>query len=535
MRFLLIQLKNFGSYKSVEFNFTEQGLSLLQGTTGAGKSTLQDSIPWVLFGKTAKDGNVDDIRSWDCTEPTEGILHLEHKGIHYTATRVRGKPQQNDLYFVKDSDPNILIRGKDITDTQKLLNQVLGVSAELYLTSVYFNEFSGSSKFFTDPKSKKRELFELITNLSFPVVLQEITQAKKKETKKTLDQVERQALSVSAQIEQLGKIKNKLVSEHHGYETNKLNKIEKLETSIRVFEENKRLELEFLQLKSVEFENKLIREMQEINTRLDQLIETPTETCPLCKQQNESFVKAHQEKKYLETRLKEIKHLGNPVLIQINTMSASISPNLSALEALKQQENPHRTSIEDCNEEIHSLSVKHAAQISQQESLRHNLLSFEQLNTLSIQMRGLLLEQKIQDIEAKTNHYLNSYFDGEISITLQLEGGDDLNLEIDKNSHSCSYTQLSRGQRSILRLAFSVAIMEEAANEAGIDFSCLFFDEVLDGLSSALKVKAINLFRELNTRHETVMVIDHASEIEHEFDKRFIVTLCNDESKIEEL
>jgi DNA repair exonuclease SbcCD ATPase subunit len=74
--------------------------------------------------------------------------------------------------------------------------------------------------------------------------------------------------------------------------------------------------------------------------------------------------------------------------------------------------------------------------------------------------------------------------------------------------------------------------MEIAANNAGIHFDFLFFDEVLDGLSSGLKLKALGLFQELELRHNTVIVTDHATELFDRFDNRFNVTLKDDRSTI---
>ena len=42
-------LDNFGSYEHLEFNFNESGLTLIQGPTGAGKSTLFDGPAWVCY------------------------------------------------------------------------------------------------------------------------------------------------------------------------------------------------------------------------------------------------------------------------------------------------------------------------------------------------------------------------------------------------------------------------------------------------------------------------------------------------------
>ena len=86
----------------------------------------------------------------------------------------------------------------------------------------------------------------------------------------------------------------------------------------------------------------------------------------------------------------------------------------------------------------------------------------------------------------------------------------------------------------MLKLCFSVSVMEAAANRAGEHFNVLCFDEVLDGLSSELKLKALGIFQELEMCHESILVTDHAPELFSHFSRRFNVTLHNDCSIVEE-
>ena len=128
MRLLEIDVTNFGSYKRFSFDFTNRGLVLIQGHTGSGKSTALDAVVWMLYGQTAKDGNADDIRSWFCSEDeeTHGILNIGIGTSSIGITRIRGKV--NDLYWVEESSEEVH-RGKDLTETQKLLEKRLGVSS----------------------------------------------------------------------------------------------------------------------------------------------------------------------------------------------------------------------------------------------------------------------------------------------------------------------------------------------------------------------------------------------------------------------
>jgi len=156
----------------------------------------------------------------------------------------------------------------------------------------------------------------------------------------------------------------------------------------------------------------------------------------------------------------------------------------------------------------------------------------DQLYDLSFKLRGELLRQSIKHVEVNTNRLLETYFDSALRVSFELSKLDDLNVTIAKNGNECSYRQLSKGQRGLLKLCFSISIMEIAANKAGLKFETLFFDEALDGLDTELKLKAYNLFAELEKSHSSVLVIDHNSELQSLFTKQYHVKLVNEESEI---
>src|ERR1700733_14163073 len=125
MKLLSGEFHNFGSYDRFEIDFTETGLTLLYGPTGAGKSSIPDMVAWCLYGVTGKNGNADDVRSWNNPqEPTSGTLQLwRHGKVFMLVDRIRG--DKNDLYYRRyESDQPS--RGKDMPETQKRINELLG-------------------------------------------------------------------------------------------------------------------------------------------------------------------------------------------------------------------------------------------------------------------------------------------------------------------------------------------------------------------------------------------------------------------------
>ena len=175
MRILKATAHNFGSYSLIDFEFTDKGLTLISGPTGTGKSTLADIIPWGLFGVTAKGGLADEVRTWNADEVTSVVLYLESLII----VRIRGKGGKgNDLYFQHTGKDRI--RGKDLNDTQRLINQHLGITPETYLAGAYFHEFSQTASFFTTSAKIRRQITEQMADLDLAKTLAlELTETRK--------------------------------------------------------------------------------------------------------------------------------------------------------------------------------------------------------------------------------------------------------------------------------------------------------------------------------------------------------------------
>jgi ABC-type Mn2+/Zn2+ transport system ATPase subunit len=76
--------------------------------------------------------------------------------------------------------------------------------------------------------------------------------------------------------------------------------------------------------------------------------------------------------------------------------------------------------------------------------------------------------------------------------------------------------------------------MEASANKNSTHFGSLFFDEALDGLDNALKLRSYDLFCELEKKHDSIFVIEHNNDLQTLFSKLYYVRLEGDESFIEE-
>jgi DNA repair exonuclease SbcCD ATPase subunit len=270
MKITKVIAKNFQSYAELDFEYSDLGLTLVSGQTKAGKSTVMDAPCWILFGTTSKESAADDVRSWFAEEETVGQLRVELPGEVLWITRKRGKrSSQNDLYFQVEGTLE-QVRGKDATDTQRMLTERLGVDQELYIAGSYLHQFSKADQFFISKAKDRRETLERIADLSLPVMLGERASEARKLAKKGIDEVEQGAARLEGKFEAEGNAVitcsrdiddwedkyqadlNNLQSRSDGYEAAKAEKVSR-------------------QVDKIEALSKMIRPAEEYEVRLNQV------------------------------------------------------------------------------------------------------------------------------------------------------------------------------------------------------------------------------------------------------------------------
>lgn len=88
-----LTISAFGSYAvktEIDFSREQQGIFLITGDTGAGKTTIFDAITYALYGQTSggeRSGNM--MRSQYATAATETYVELTfaYRGMTYSIRR----------------------------------------------------------------------------------------------------------------------------------------------------------------------------------------------------------------------------------------------------------------------------------------------------------------------------------------------------------------------------------------------------------------------------------------------------------------
>jgi DNA repair exonuclease SbcCD ATPase subunit len=539
VRILHVAVENFGSYEKLDLDLASLGLTLIHGKTGSGKSTLQDMARWILFGETSNGGGVDEVRNWTKSAPTVGHCELLLADSKIAVTRIRGKSTENDLYWTIHGYEK-QHRGKDIKETQKLLEKQLGVSSDLYASGGIFNEFSPSGSFFSLKAEKRRQVLENLAKLDFPVRLNEKASDERKSVRAEIRKLDLEYSAGSGKLQALQVSHERTLESERRWGSDVQRDLESLGRKSLYFsvEKNQKVreieaEIETLR-KGVKGSEQLEKELAEIQAAIDQA-SVACKTCggpvdyshknQLIYKRNDLFT-AFNKNQMLCQRLEQLSASLSAAQTWENPYDAQIREKAEA-------PNPFTTQLDQIEDDIDVTEAKLVLTSERLAYLKERDAALGHLADLSQSLRATLLDRAVRDLEAKTNEYLETYFGSEIRIAFSLEGADRLEVSIKKSGYDSHYTRLSRGQRCMLKLCFGVSLMKASANANGVHFDQLFFDEVLDGLDTDLKLQAFGLFEKLATEHSGVFLTDHCDEFKQMFDTKIRVSMVGDTSEVE--
>jgi DNA repair exonuclease SbcCD ATPase subunit len=535
LKILSCHLENFASYKQLDFEFDGQGLALIHGATGSGKSTLCDAIPWVLFGKTAKGGNADEVLSWNGGQ-AKGFITLEINNKKYVIMRSR-KP--NDLYYCEDELYADAIRGKDLTDTQRIINNLLGITYELYLSGAYFHEFSQTAQFFTTTPKNRRTICEQITDLTLAKSIQDKAAIQVKEITAELVDVKVKITKLTVEIttlqEVLSETERDLVNWYEFQDTQR-SRLQKRRDSFDKAQSEKLNSLHTSINSAYDsYIDPEIYQKEIIGIQYD--MPSETEKCITCgvpynnikRQELKDRITALEYKVYDSKKLLEkIRDLES----QIENLSNSENPFILELKKLEEQKSPSSAQIDSLKDQISMKSALLQKLKDQEDELTLAEADLELLLEVIADFRGTVVKNTLIYLQDRTNELLSSYFDAEIKVELDIEDADKLEVSITKDGNQCAYTQLSKGQRQLLKLCFGVSVMKTIANHHAVRFEQIFLDEALDGLDENFKIKALRMLETIALDYGSVFLVEHSSEIKAAIDKKYRVELINGASQI---
>lgn len=175
-----LQIEGFGSIQNpLVFNLDRKGINLVKGQNGHGKTTLFTALIWALYQINPKGGNVNSVATWEhdrlpTFEGTRVSVTIEIKGKYYTIVRhlnYKGKTfgyagGSKLMVFISEqgAEPQ-LYEGQHKSDSQSLVNELLGMDGKTFLSSVLFGQ--RMKRLIEADNEEKRQLFDKLFELSF--------------------------------------------------------------------------------------------------------------------------------------------------------------------------------------------------------------------------------------------------------------------------------------------------------------------------------------------------------------------------------
>jgi DNA repair exonuclease SbcCD ATPase subunit len=249
-RIIGIEVENFLSFKTLKYEYKPMGLTLVEGydedlavNTGAGKSTFLDAPVYALFGETSKNLKSDEVLNRNVGKNLYANIKLQSEDGEYTIHRYRRHHQfENDLFITNPSGQEI--RGKDNRETQKLIEQIIGCSFEVFLKSTYFTQFGNIDRFLSASDTEKKKLISEITDLSIYDEMQEEVKKVISLEEKTVEKLISEFNQVRYGLDMLKQRKEALQKDYDDWFILHADRLKTLESNYNLFETNRLAEIE---------------------------------------------------------------------------------------------------------------------------------------------------------------------------------------------------------------------------------------------------------------------------------------------------
>jgi DNA repair exonuclease SbcCD ATPase subunit len=202
MRLGEMTVQNFLSIQDAEMDFSNKGLVLVQGSNedstafdsnGAGKSTLVSESPtWCIYGKTIRGFKPDKVVNRIAEKNTRVSLKVyDDMGDEYEIIRHRKHKEHKNHVLLYRNGENIT--GKSDTDTDKMIEDIIGMDFVTFSNSIMFGQGAGT-------------MFALATDATQKQVLERMLQIElfkdmQEQAKKSLAEEEKKISDVTANIQ----------------------------------------------------------------------------------------------------------------------------------------------------------------------------------------------------------------------------------------------------------------------------------------------------------------------------------------------
>ncbi|WP_420631395.1 AAA family ATPase [Candidatus Leptofilum sp.] len=201
-----LEISNFLSYRETAvLPFAGIHLACISGANGAGKSTILDSITWVLFGQSRSRSDDDLVNRLSAIddEAAEVSLEFELESTLYKVTRSKrkGKITRLDLQIAAgDNAWKTLTEGK-LRDTQAAIENLLRMNYDTFINASFLLQ-GKADEFTTKTPNRRKEILADLLGVTVWEKYRELAANRRKNEERQLDLLDHQIAEIDVELEQ---------------------------------------------------------------------------------------------------------------------------------------------------------------------------------------------------------------------------------------------------------------------------------------------------------------------------------------------
>lgn len=324
MKFKRIEIQNFMAIKHAEIDLDKQGLVLIKGdnednpsflSNGAGKSSIIESIVYVLFGRTIRGVRADDIVNKTVGCNCKVTLDLvDDDGSTYKITRYRKhKTHKNSIsYYHNTTD----ITPKSEMELNKAIVSLLQTDYLTFTSSILYS--AESFKFTQASDAEMKQAFEIMLDLGIYSKCQDEVKLEISDVNAEINKLNLQTVSLDSKIQVLIETQTDIKSKSESWKHD-------MEESIKGYQSN-----------IDEFKNEL-HEYEETLDLCSENISYADESILDLQKKLDGIVKSLSNYKELREHLEELRDSESQVSKALRDTKRKIDDYSGDIESLKRK------------------------------------------------------------------------------------------------------------------------------------------------------------------------------------------------------
>ena len=553
INFNSIKFKNIFSYgnKITEFHF-ENGIDLVTGKNGNGKSTFVDALTFALFGKPFRKIKLGNLINNKNNKDLWVEVVFDVNGRLFKVIRGQ-KPQIFDIFKMSGDEWEKVESHSTVKDHQKYLEEhILQFGESVYRQLIALGANLSSSRSFMDlTKSEKEEVLQVITDTAIFNSIKEKTKERKLRLK-TLEtdfsyqsKVLNQSLSSArVNITQMEKQNSEFKNNKESVISSILAEIETKEKKIPQYQsalekltevkiQHTRLQRKLEPMEEASHELEKQRDDIEADIRAFVKNENEKIVCPKCSfemKQDLGFSadELRESLKQTKTRIADVGGTIAPLRSEIEEMRIQLT-NEKRIElnfqALQKEISELRERLESTYAwdeiaidytEIEKIESDYRRANNKLISTRKDITDLCDIESMvsDKNLKGIILNQQLPFLNRFINEFLelfeskfNFVIDEEFKETIISRGSDN------------EFNSLSNGQKQRITMSILFAFLKLIEERNGVSTNLLILDEYLD---SSLDIDGINevlrILDEVFSETKDVVLISHNPDIKNRFE-----------------